>query len=277
MANPSSRWDWVPVYGVWLNFDDTPTQGRVTFSLPQRVQRVDGRIIFAAGASITKTIGDPTDQDAAVRATVRDRWRAIDQAKPGFNGPAWDNWWTTIILPGAIFTSFPAVDDPDIVHDPDKPWSVIVSEQLPASTGRRYAITPLLADLDLQPPGINLGAIEVPPGSPAPTAPAFMKGVPGGVASLGPDGKVPSAQLPATGGGITLPAGVGLDVSMPYAAAATLSARPVAAGIRLRIFGGTSSDPTPTWMIAGDYRQYAGGGGGGTTPNTFTNLFEEVF
>lgn len=97
--------------------------------------------------------------------------------------------------------------------------------------------------------------------------PAHLEAIAAGLTAMGWAG----------GGGVSLPPGVGMDVSMTYAAAVALGTRPaLPAGARLRIYGGSSADPSPGWMIAGDYRQY-GSGGGGTTPDTFTDLFEEVF
>lgn len=99
MANPSSRWDRDPIYGFWLNIDDTPTGGK----------------------------------------------------------------------------------------------------------GKTYSITPLLAHLDTPIPGINLGLIEVPPGTPNNPAPMYAKNIAGGVAGLDGDAKVPLANLPdiVGGGGAT--------------------------------------------------------------------------
>ena len=205
-VNPSRRWDRVPVYGVYLRADDTPLAGQIDFALPQRVQRVDGRIIYAEGASVSVTIGDMAQQDATARAVVRAAWRAADQAADGagFNATAWDTWWDTIIVPAAVFASFPAMDDPDIVHNPDQLASVTVTERIPS--GKKYAIRPMIAHLAQPIPGINLGLVDVPPGSPTVPAPIYSKGLPGGVASLDEAGKVPLAQIPdglGGGGGVS--------------------------------------------------------------------------
>lgn len=203
MANPSTRWDFVPVFGVYLRLDDTPSAGRVTFTMPSRVTRVDGRVIYPEGASITVTIGDTTQQDSAIRSAVRAAWRAADEASQGagFDAVAWDTWWDDVVVPAAIFTSFPASDDPDIVQ---QNWSVSVSEGLTSGKGRSYAIQPLLAHLDQPIPGINLGTIEVPPGSPTVPAPMYAKGIAGGVAALDADGDVVDAggnKIAGAGGG----------------------------------------------------------------------------
>lgn len=203
MANPSTRWDFVPVFGVYLRLDDTPSAGRITFTMPSRVTRVDGRVIYPEGASVTVTIGDTTQQDSAIRSAVRAAWRAADEASQGagFNAVAWDTWWDDIVVPAAIFTSFPAANDPDIVQ---QGWSVSVSEGLTSGKGRSYAIQPLLAQLDQPIPGINLGTIEVPPGSPTVPAPMYAKGVAGGVAALDADGDVVDAggnKVAGAGGG----------------------------------------------------------------------------
>ena len=55
---------------------------------------------------------------------------------------------------------------------------------------------------------------------------------------------------------ITPAANLGLDYSIGYAAAFALGSRPpVPAGAKIRIHGGSTSDPDPAWMVAGDYRQ----------------------
>lgn len=201
MANPSTRWDFVPVWGVYLNpVTNQPSPGQVTFALSSRVTRVDGRLIYPDGATVTVTIGDTAQQDADIRTAVRTAWRAADQAAAGgsWNAAAWDTWWDTVIVPAAIFTRFPAADDPDIVQTG---WTVDVAEALQSAGGKRFAIQPLLSQLALTIPGINLGTIEVPPNSPGVPAPVYAKGVPGGVASLDTAGKVPTAQIPDGVGG----------------------------------------------------------------------------
>jgi hypothetical protein len=199
MANPSSRWDFVPVWGVYLNpVTDAASAGEVTFALSSRITRVDGRLIYPDGATVRVAIGDSTGQDSTVREAVRAAWRAADSALPGFDGSAWDVWWSDTVVPAAIFTRFPASDDPDIVQSG---WSVTVSEALASARGKSYSITTLLAQLDSTIPGINLGAIEVPPGSPTVPAPMYAKGVAGGVAALDADGDVVDAAGVKVGGG----------------------------------------------------------------------------
>lgn len=198
MANPSSRWDLVPVYGVYLKIDDTPSLGTVTFTLNSRITRDDGRIIYPDGATKVARVGVAEDQNSTVRSTVRAAWRAADQAANimpnqagAFDGTAWDTWWDDVVVPAAVFTSFPAVDDPDIVQAVP---GVTVREQLQSGGGKQYTITPLLSHLDLTIPGINLGTIEVPPGSPSVPAPMYAKGIPGGIAGLDADGDVVDAD-----------------------------------------------------------------------------------
>lgn len=241
MANPSTRWDFVPVFGVYLRLDDTPSAGRVTFTMPSRVTRVDGRVIYPEGASVTVTIGDTAQQDSAIRSAVRAAWRAADQAAQGagFDGVAWDTWWDDIVVPAAIFTSFPASDDPDIVQ---QGWSVSVSEGLTSGKGKSYAIQPLLAQLDQPIPGINLGTIEVPPGSATVPAPMYAKGIAGGVAALDADGDVTDA----TGAKIVGGSGSGDATTAASITDATTVGRAVltaasAAAARTAIGAGTSS------------------------------------
>lgn len=203
--NPSTAWDAVPVWGHFFKGDDvTPQSGSVRFTLTQRVTRTDGRRIYPEGASVDRMIGDPSG-DPATRAAVRAAWRAADEAAAiaagrVFDGPAWDAWWT-VSMTGAVFASFPASDDPDIVQTG---YQVKVEERLTSGTGRTYYIQPMLAHLRTTPPGINLGLVEVPPGSPTAPAPIFAKGLAGGVAALDRDGDVVNAagvKVTAGGGG----------------------------------------------------------------------------
>ena len=201
MPNPTTRWDRVPVFGVWLKVDDTPSPGKVAFGVGQRVTRVDGREIYPEGAQLEVTIGKQDEQDATVRSTVRAAWRAADAAAAGasFDAVAWDTRWDTVIVPAAIFARFPAADDPDIVQSG---YTVTVSERLASGKGKSYSIQPLLSQLDLPVPGINLGLVEVPPDATSTPAPVYAKGVPGGVAALDADGNVINAH-----GVVVLPAG----------------------------------------------------------------------
>lgn len=191
--NPSLKWDLVPVYGVYMVAPgDDPVQGRVEFQLSQRITRTDGRTIYPGGAKVGATIGVAAEQNPEVRSAVRAAWRAADEARlgAGFDGEVWDRWWGAKVLPAAIFTGFPAADDPDVVQ---RGWSVTVKEVLTGATGREYAIQPLLAHLDLPIPGVNLGTVEVPPGSPSVPAPVYAKGIAGGIAGLDADGDVVDA------------------------------------------------------------------------------------
>lgn len=186
MVNPTKNWDRIPVFGFYFKGDDvTPSVGSIKFTMTSRVSRVDGRRIYAEGETVTRTIGD-TVSDAAIRDAVRDSWRAADQAVAGasFDSAAWNSWWNTM-LTGAVFASFPASDDPDIV---ETGYQVMVTESLTSGTGKVYPIQPQLSDLAAAPRGINLGTVAVPPGSPAAPAPIYAKGKPGGVAALDGDG-----------------------------------------------------------------------------------------
>lgn len=188
----------MPIYGFYFNGDDiTPESGRVTFTFNDRVTRVDGQRIYPNGTSVTRTIGD-TQLDtasAAARDAVRAAWRAADQTAQGgaFDGAAWDARWN-VLLTGAVFASVPASDDPDIVQTG---YQIKVVESLNSSSGRSYYVTPLLAQIGTTPPGINLGLVDVPPGSPTVPAPIYAKGMAGGVASLDSSGLVPVNQLPS--------------------------------------------------------------------------------
>ena len=119
MANPTSRWDFVPVWGVYLNpVTNAPSGGKVSVALASRITRVDGRVIYPDGASVVVQIGVQAEQDGEIRSIVRAAWRAADEATAGvaWDAVAWDTWWDTIIVPAAVFTRFPAADDPDIVQ-----------------------------------------------------------------------------------------------------------------------------------------------------------------
>lgn len=202
MPYPINKWDLIPVYGVYMTAPgDTPVAGTVRFTLSQRVTRTDGRTIYPEGARVQVTIGAADQQDATVRAAVRSAWRAADQAAQGaeFDGSAWDVWWDTAVLPAAIFTGFPASDDPDISQ---RGWTVGVEEALTGASGRKYAIQPLLSQLETPIPGINLGMVEVPPGSPTVPAPVYAKGVAGGIAALDADGDVVDALGEKVSGGL---------------------------------------------------------------------------
>lgn len=227
MVYPVSKWDLIPVYGVYMTAPgDTPVQGNVQFKLSQRVTRTDGRTIYPDGARVQVTIGNPDDQDATVRAAVRSAWRAADQAAQGeeFDASEWDIWWDTKVLPAAIFTGFPASDDPDILQ---RDWTVTVTEALTGANGRSYAIQPLMAHLDTPIPGINLGAVEVPPGSPTVPAPVYAKGIAGGVAALDADGDVVDASgEKVTGGGGGAVASVNGQTGAVTLAAADVGAKP---------------------------------------------------
>lgn len=202
MPYPITKWDLIPVFGVYMTAPgDAPVQGSVRFTLSQRITRTDGRTIYPDGAKVQVTIGAAEQQDATVRAAVRAAWRAADQAAQGgsFDGAAWDVWWDTIVLPAAVFTGFPASDDPDISQ---RGWTVSVEEALTGASGRKYAIQPLLSQLSAPIPGINLGTVEVPPGSPTVPAPVYAKGVAGGVAALDSDGDVVDAAGEKIAGGL---------------------------------------------------------------------------
>lgn len=227
--NPSLKWDLVPVYGVYMVAPgDAPVQGRVEFRLSQRVTRTDGRTIYPDGAKVSATIGAADEQDPDVRAAVRTAWRASDEAAlgAGFDGPAWDVWWDTKVLPAAIFTGFPASDDPDVAQ---RDWRVTVKEALTGANGREYAIQPLLAHLVQPIPGINLGTVEVPPGSPTVPAPVYAKGIAGGVAALDADGDVvdaAGAKILGGGGGGGAVGSVNGKTGTVVLAAADVGARP---------------------------------------------------
>lgn len=249
MAYPASKWDLVPVYGVFMTAPgDTPVQGNVQFKLSQRVTRTDGRTIYPDGARVQVGIGKADDQDANVRAAVRSAWRTADEAAGGesFDGSAWDIWWDTKVLPAAIFTGFPASDDPDISQ---RDWTVTVTEALTGANGRVYAIQPLLSHLEAPIPGINLGAVEVPPGAPTSPAPVYAKGIAGGVAALDADGDVVDAS------GAKLAAGEGAkgdkgDPGIPGA-----PGTPGVAGTNATITGATATNlaagATPTVTVGG--------------------------
>jgi hypothetical protein len=192
VTNPTTSWDLVPIWGIYLKGDGvTPIRGTLRLSFTQRVTRVDGRAIYPEGHVVERTIGD-TSTDPATRDRVRAAWRAADQVRAGdaFDGPAWDARWNQLMA-GAVFAAFPASDDPDIVQTG---YQVKVEEKLEGGTGKVYYLTPLLSQLDALPPGINLGQVEVPPGAPSAPAPMYAKSVPGGVAALDADGDVVDAR-----------------------------------------------------------------------------------
>lgn len=200
----NGKWDLVPIWGIFMQpIDESPVQGSITADIPNRVQRVDERVIYPAGAQLTVRIGDQAAHDVVIRSAVRTAWRAADEAAAAaagetFDVVAWEAWWDTKIVPAAVFMSFPPVDDPDIVGDHHQ---VLITESLTNAPRRQYAIRPLMEHLNRPIPGINLGAMDVPPGAPATPLPVYAKGLAGGVASLDDTGKVPREQLPDDLGG----------------------------------------------------------------------------
>lgn len=201
MANPSLKWDQVPVYGWWQNMPGIPAQGTIKFTVPQRIRRTDGRMIYPGGVTVSVKIGDDAAQDPAVRAEIRQAMRdeaqaAATAAGVTFDGVAWDTDWDAN-LASAIFTSFYASDDPDVTPNG---WQVQVTEALVSNSGKIYYIEPLTALLDQPVPGLNLADIEVPPGSPTAPAPIYAKGQPGGIAALSADGQVLDADGNPVGG-----------------------------------------------------------------------------
>jgi len=193
VANPTAGWDKIPVFGVYQHVaDSSPVSGSITFSVSQRITKTDGRIIYPDGATVTVNIGVSGEQDATIKATVHDAWKAVDALLSGYDSVTWEAWWTDTILPAAIFTSFPASDDPDIVQ---QGYQVLVKETLSGGGGKTYAIQPLLVQLSLPIPGINLGAVLVPDSTPT-ILPVYAKDIPGGVAGLDSSGHVPKAELP---------------------------------------------------------------------------------
>jgi hypothetical protein len=215
MTNPTSGWDEVPLYIFLFKNPTTPDSGGVRFSVEQRVQRADGRQVFPGGVVYERTIGDHA-ADTATRDAVRASWRAADEAAQGvaFDGAAWDAWWN-IQLSGSVFVRFPASDDPDILQ---QGYQVTVKEELASGKGKTYVVQPTLAMLSSTPPGLNLGTIEVPPGTPFNPAPIYAKNVAGGVVGLDEDALIPLEFLPE---------GVGGDVAAADITDATTTGRNV--------------------------------------------------
>ncbi|MBK7822808.1 MAG: hypothetical protein IPJ61_17530 [Tessaracoccus sp.] len=197
VINPSEGWDEIPVHASYQVWRDKPDHGKIRFSALQRVTYAPTgqppRTIYAGGPVSEITIGKTDEQDPTVRAMVRAAMRAADEARPGFDGMAWDIWWDTVYVPSAIFTSFPASDDPNISP---QGWTIMAKETLQSGKGREYAVPLHLSMLDNEVPGLNLATVEVPSGSPTVPAPSTAKGQPGGLASLDYQGKVPASQLP---------------------------------------------------------------------------------
>lgn len=204
MANPTSSWDKIPIFGWYMELDGTtPKVGQVKLTLGQRVNTQSSFHTTFPGGTVTATIGDAGRTDLVNR--VRAAMSAVDQAAVVAAGGTWDAaaWgadWDAK-LPAAFFTDFPASDDPDIIEGG---YEVKVEEKLTSGDGKVYYIKPLLSYLDNPIPGINLGLIAVPPGSPTAPAPIYAKGLAGGVAPLDETGKVPLENLPdSLGGGVS--------------------------------------------------------------------------
>lgn len=146
MSNPTADWDLVPVYGTWEKDPEShaPLSGTVQFAISIRINLASGRAIYPMGFTRTATLDET----------------------------------------GTIHTTFPAVDDPNIVQ---QEWKVKVTEKI-AGQAAEYWIQPRLAHLDLTPPGLNLGNV-IKEEAQTPTA-ALIRGMPGGVAGLDADGDV---------------------------------------------------------------------------------------
>lgn len=198
MANPTSQWDKVPIFGWYMELDgSTPKVGQIKLTLGQRVNTQSSFHTTFPGGTVTATIGDTTRTDLVNQ--IRAAMSAVDQAAVEaaggtFDAAAWGAVWDAK-LPSAFFTDFPASDDPDIIG---QGYEVKVEEKLTSGDGKIYYITPTLSDLLKPIPGVNLGEVDVPPGSPTAPAPIYQKGVPGGVAPLDDAGLVPTENLPAS-------------------------------------------------------------------------------
>lgn len=232
MPNVTRAWDRVPVWGRWLTPRDLPIGGAIAFTIAGRLTRLDGTAIYPGDYTEKIVIGNTDQQDPVVRNQVRQALRDLDEAAAVaagtvFDGSAWDVAWEAA-LPGAIFTSFPAVDDPDIVQSD---FQVLVKEQLNTATGKTYTIETRLTSLPL---GVNLNLVEVPPGTPNNPAPVYAKSVPGGVAALDEQGFVINADgsRPANG-----PDGGGLQ---PSEAMTSVVLAPTVEDARVALGAGTS-------------------------------------
>lgn len=199
MANPTTGWDPIPVYGFYQKFDGTPITGNVEFTFDQRVLLTNGRVIYPEGAKVLVTIGNQLQQDSVIRESIRAAWRAEDALLPGFNGTAWDVWWTDVMVPSGVFVGFPGLDDPNIAAMVDP--SVTVRENLQSGEGKEFQIVPVMADLDLAIPGVNLGSIVVPVDSADVPVTYWAKDTPGGIAGLDEAGKLDIAVIPDGAGG----------------------------------------------------------------------------
>lgn len=201
MPNPTRQWDQMPVYGWW----DIKTGDQLLLTVPDRVRRQDGRMVYPGGKTVTVTVGKAEDQDPAARSEVRAAMRARDEAAAvaaggTFDGTAWDVEWDAA-LTKAVFVYFYLTDDPDITPNG---WQVRVEEKFAGNVGKIYAIDTLSELLLLDVPGVNLSLQDPPPGSPSAPEPVYAKGQPGGIAGLSVNG------FPLTADGVELdPDGLG--------------------------------------------------------------------
>lgn len=198
MPNPTRQWDQQPVYGWW----DVKPGDQLALTVPTRVRRQDGRMVYPGGKELLVTVGDPADQDPAARSEVRAAMRARDEAATiaaggTFDGTAWDVEWDAA-LSKAVFVYFYNTDDPDTTPNG---WPVRVDERFAGNVGKSYDVYTYSANLELTVPGVNLSLQDPPPGSPTAAGPMYAKGQPGGIAGLDMDGDVVDSTGAKVGGG----------------------------------------------------------------------------
>lgn len=197
----SRKWDQMPVWGF---YDAT---GEIHLTVTERIRRSDGLMIYPGGKTAKVTIGNPDQQDPAAKAEVRAALRAqyvaadsLPEDEGPFDDITFSAWWDARAANG-VFLYFYLTDDPDITPNG---WQVKVEERLSNGTGKVFYVQTLSALLAQPVPGINLGDVEVPPGSPTAPAPVYAKGQPGGIAALDVDGDVVNAAgAKVLGGGVS--------------------------------------------------------------------------
>lgn len=57
---PAASWTGIPVFGTYLNFDGTPKQGKIVFTIATRIVDNTDDIIFPGGGAVQVTLGAET-------------------------------------------------------------------------------------------------------------------------------------------------------------------------------------------------------------------------
>ena len=199
--NPTIWHDRLPGMGAWLNDFGQPYQGSVVLEFDARLNRSDGLAIHPAARKYEYQIGDPAQQPQELRDHFEAYWRAfyetagwIPYPTVPFTPEAWAAFWTRYCQ-AAIFFRFPANDDPDVIQHG---WKMHVIEKLTGAKSEDYWVDVPLKLLDSPIGGININSTLAVPKSSVKADLAID--TPGGLVTIGRDGKINPAWLPEGSG-----------------------------------------------------------------------------